>query len=91
MEPIDVIREAKQLYVNCIYDGMCFCFTNILITYNYNLKLYMHENIPLFCHQIAVEKFGATGGQKSYWWDEDDRESRIKYFDWLIETYKNKL
>ena len=33
--------------------------------------------------------FGASGRDKyKWWWKPSDSESRIKYFDYLIEKYK---
>ena len=36
--------------------------------------------------------FGASGRDKyKWWWKPSDSESRIRYFDWLIERYSDPV
>lgn len=77
--------------------GMCCAVSKalyklVLDAAKLKLSGYSHDGssgsqpIPKFNHKIAVEKFGASD-TSCYWWDLDDRKSRIQYFDWLIEQY----
>ena len=78
MRAIDVIREAKDIYMSGKVYGMCVSF-ELAIGEDWNL--YLKNNIPLFCYDAAVQKFGATGHPDNYCWDKWDREERIRYFD----------
>ena len=100
MRPIDVIRKAKDIYMSGRVSGMCESF-EWAIGSDWNpigsdWNLYLKNNIPLFCYDVAVQKFGATGhptnfwwSKTNYWWSKMDRDVRIKYFDWLIERYRD--
>ena len=87
MRPIDVIREAKDIYVSGKVYGMCESFEWVI---GDDWVLYLKNNIPMFCYNVAVQKFGATGQSIGYWWDMFENAHRLIYFDWLIEQYKDK-
>lgn len=90
METVDILRKAKKIYGSGRYRGMCACIYEAIderITSN-EFKEFAEQNIQLFCYPVAVEKFGATGSDDMYWWPTDNRKIRLKYFDWMIETYK---
>ena len=95
---LDLVILAKNHYIKsngC--SGMCYAVGTALYKLVPNaaeLKLsgYSHDDcftiqpIPKFNHKIAIEKFGASNSN-SYWWNINDMQSRISYFDWIIEEY----
>ena len=92
METVDILRKAKKMYESGRYSGMCACIYEAIdecITSN-EFKEFAEQNIQLFCHPVAVEKFGATGSEDTYWWNNIERKIRLYYFDWLIEQYSKK-
>ena len=58
------------------YDGMCYCCPG---KRDIEKMDYMNDNIKFFDRT----EFGAG------WWPLSDKESRIRYFDWLIERYSD--
>ena len=75
MKTSEKIIRAKEIFIkdDC---GMCYCFEDV----GYPI---------LFNYYIAVLFFGARIGYKNgYWWSPYKREIRLKYFDWMIKTYK---
>ena len=92
MKTVDILRKAKAIYESRKYCGMCDCIRNVvddemlLIEFDFWVK----DNIPLFCYSVARGEFGATGQRIGYWWDKLEKEDRLRYFDWLIEQYKDK-
>ena len=92
MKTVDILRKAKEIYESGRYSGMCACIYDAIdehITSN-EFKEFVKQNIPLFCYTVAVKKFEATGNGNTYWWNKITRKSRLDYFDWLIEQYKDK-
>ena len=88
LRTIDVIRKARYIYMSGRVYGMCESFEWAIGS---DWNLYLKNNIPLFCYNVAVQKFGATGHPDFYWWDKWDRDERIRYFDWLIERYRDPV
>ena len=88
MRAIDVIRKAKDIYVSGRVSWMCESFEWAIGS---DWNLYLKNNIPLFCYNVAVQKFGATGHPDNYWWDKWDRDERIRYFDWLFDKYRDPV
>ena len=79
----EILEDAKELYLNGEYDCMCYCCPGK----NDDAKIdYMIENIKFFDRTVAINQFGA-GWMGAYWWPLSERESRIRYFDYLIEKY----
>ena len=95
---INLALLAKKYYIEssgCA--GMCYAVGTALCELvpnaaELNLSGYSHDGygkiqpIPKFNHKIAIEKFGASNSN-CYWWNINDIQSRISYFDWLIEEY----
>ena len=74
MKTSEKIIEAKNNFIRYNEIGMCSSFDELPILFNY---------------YIALLFFGARYGCKDwFWWDENDRLSRLNYFDWLIKVYK---
>ena len=75
MKTSEKIIRAKEIFIkdDCC---MCYCFEDV----GYPI---------LFNYYIAVMFFGARIEHKrGYWWPTSDKESRLKYFDWMIRIYK---
>lgn len=77
------IKKAKRYFQVWNIGYMCSAF--MLSDKKYHYKD-IYSIIPEFNRDFLNAKYeeGAT------WWDRDDRESRIKAFDKLIETYSKK-
>ena len=76
MKTSEKIIRAKNIYIDCHETGMCACFEDA-------------EYPILFNYYIAILFFGARIDCKGwFWWKPFDRDIRIKYFDWMIKTYK---
>lgn len=75
------IKEAKQLYLTGKERFMCLCFKEV----NYN-KYISTEAIQKIIPEFNPKFCEATYNSPA-WWLTEDRESRIKAFDKLIETY----
>ena len=91
MKTVDILLKAKEIYESGYYIGMCICIRHAL---EENISLcdfgiWVKTNVPLFSPIVAKENFGATKDY-GYWWNEWDEYSRLDYFDWLIEQYKDK-
>lgn len=77
------IKKAKDIYLSDPYIGMCYSF------YKVNQKRYdeyddIKKRIPMF----KPETFNVNPKLLlGFWWPIDDKDSRIKAFDKLIEIY----
>lgn len=78
------IKKAKGIYLRHERDYMCFCFFNVDSEKYWN-PVKIRERIPEFNREfLNTTKTSCEGGE---WWPVDDRISRIKAFDKLIEIY----
>ena len=78
-----VLTYARKLCETGKLKGMCSC---IGAAKEKVASVYISE----FNYTVAKDLLGATGSHLDYWWPLSDRESRIRYFDWLIEQEKIK-
>ena len=79
---LKIIKDAKQIFLDGKADYMCLCFRAICSGFFCANRI--QQTIPEFNR----ETLGATTPKYLLvWWCEDDRESRIKAFDKLIEIY----
>lgn len=75
------IKEAKQLYLADKEQFMCLCFR--WVNYDkYRTTEAIQKRIPEFNPEFCEATF-----KDFAWWLQDDRESRIKAFEKLIEIY----
>ena len=76
MKTSEKIIRAKEDFIEMGWIGMCISFD--------------YEKPLLYNRLIAVVFFNAKlfKTEDGYWWNENDRISRLKYFDWMIKTYK---
>ena len=98
-EMLKLIEYAKYIYINDKKekDGMCPCFV-IAFRELYGMEVRLRE-VPSLIHEFnnrtAVDLFNGKMEDVSkgiiYWWDLKNSNPRIKYFDYLIELYQNKI
>lgn len=78
---LEIIKEAKQAYLDHEDPFMCICFEKVYPFYCYNDIV---RKIPEF----KPSTFGIPETkQHDVWWPCKDRQSRINAFDKLIEIY----
>lgn len=84
-----IILCAKDYYSRHIENGtgMCKAFDYAFATRHIFINTYndIVEYIPEFNRKTAIEKF--NGYISPYWWDYENTQDRLNYFDWLIEKY----
>ena len=96
---IEVLKEAKDSYIFFHDCGMCFfiqqSLENLLpcfVRYD-ELSFY----IPTFTLSHLREAYDNNlvnmkyPNRTDYWWDKNDRDSRIAAFDFLINELESKL
>ena len=88
-QQLSVFTQAKKAYESGRCVGMCACIGYALtkeLSHPYNdINNYLNG----FNYKTAVDMFGARRKhEQSFWWFVDDTESRLKYFDYLIELNK---
>lgn len=79
------IQKAKDIYIRHESDYMCFCFFNVDSEKYWN-PVKIRERIPEFNREFLEAKT-SQGLHNGAWWNKNDRISRIKAFDKLIEVY----
>lgn len=98
MEPkviIQILEKAKA-YINRKddYEGLCHAIRYAYKDYYYIDCGLIVDIIPEFTRANAIAHANAIEVAyycSAYWWKASDIDNRIKFLDWLIETYKNKL
>jgi hypothetical protein len=81
-QTLEIIKKAKQAYLDHKSPFMCICF------YKVKYSFCCYEDIVCEIHEFKPSTFGLDEDDLScYWWRIEDRESRIKAFDKLIEIY----
>lgn len=76
-----ILIAAKELYLKGHSKSMCKCV--------YDASGGDIRTLKMLSYYEACTMFNASGrDQYKWWWKPSDKESRIKYFDWLIEKYK---
>jgi hypothetical protein len=86
---VDVLKEAKELLSELNGEiGMCFCIIWICNCNDlkYTSLYYIRKNIPEF---NSLYLTGINKSMGEYWWDPEDKQSRLKAFDELINLYNN--
>lgn len=78
------IKKAKKIYLEGKVHFMCLCLSRV-DSQKYGSCEFIEERIPEYNRTFL----GADPdlSDTSRWWDLDDRDSRIKAFDKLIEIY----
>lgn len=86
MKKIEVLKQAKEIFLERKNIGMCYAIT--LVHWKYHKSMYprFSENLPEFNREFLNPN---SNPDNPYWWDRNDVESRITAFDRLIEIYKN--
>lgn len=95
-EKLEIIRNAKENFRDFQSLGMCITFREaitkflkqktdmIIFTY-----FYIEQIIPEFCQNNP--KLNASSLSNAFWWNTDNRTSRINAYDYLISVYENKI
>lgn len=90
---VDVLKEAKEFLLKSDkYLGMCECIKCVcrLNFIKYTTLRCIPQNIPEFNYLYLVHsECMMVIPIHDYWWDIDDKQSRIEAFDKLIDLYKN--
>jgi hypothetical protein len=84
---IEVLKRAKENYIKYRVYGLCFHIeAAIFITLNINERVYckLKYCIPIFTYENAVKHSKAYGDKDNYWWQLRNKNSRIKFLDWMI-------
>lgn len=89
IEVLETVLEMLSDY-DCSAIGLCCAINKSLLQngypYPYSIT-YASLLIPLFTRENAMQ-FGANE-HSSFWWELDDRKSRIEFTKWMIEQLKN--
>jgi hypothetical protein len=81
-QTLEIIKEAKQAYLNDKSCYMCCCF------YLVNPSFSSYKDIVNKIPEFKPSTFGLyIKDIKGCWWDTRDRESRINAFNKLLEIY----
>lgn len=79
---LEIIKKAKQAYLDHRSPFMCICFQMVAF------PSCEYDDIVREIHEFKPSTFGVrVRNVKGGWWEMSDRESRIKAFDKLIEIY----
>lgn len=80
---LEIIKKAKQAYLNKHSKFMCVCFYNVEDSFCFS-----YNNIVKRIPEFKPSTFGLVDViEEGGWWNINDQESRIKAFDKLIEIY----
>ena len=95
MNAIDVLIEAKRLYDEGVFYGMCACIADACVTcsgkaiiYESDLREWARVNLPDWNYEFAVENFDAHIDCDGYWWNPRDSYQRDNYFNYMISKAK---
>ena len=83
-----VLIGARNLIEFDYEIALCFAIQNSLCVYGiYDNLDYLSLYIDKFTREYAITYASASpiGG---YWWSYEDKDSRLKFLDWLLTQYK---
>lgn len=79
---LEIIKKAKQAYLDGRSPFMCICFQMV------ESSFYCYDDIVREIPEFKPSTFGLHVGEiKGCWWKSSYRESRIQAFNKLIEIY----
>ena len=87
---IKVLEYAKKEIING-QDFLCICINDGMQSYGFDFLKNITDVIPEFNRELADEIVGTDHEYAVAWWNEKDKEPRIKFMDYLIDLYKKKL
>ena len=87
---IKVLEYAKKEIING-QDFLCICINDGMQSYGFDVLKNITDVIPEFNRELADEIVGTDHEYAVAWWNEKDKEQRIKFMDYLIDLYKKKL
>ena len=88
---IKVLENAKESILNQSSEYLCFSIEDALHNNGILSFRRVSDIIPEFNRELADEIVGTNHEYAVAWWDEKDKEPRIKFLDYLIDLYKKKL
>jgi hypothetical protein len=81
-QKLEIIKKAKQVYLDNKSPYMCCCFRKVEPSFN------CYEDIVNEIPEFKPSTFGLyINDTNGFWWSIYDRQSRIDAFDKLIEIY----
>ena len=86
----DVLIDALNRFLAGKHYCMCLCIEDALLAKNIKIRFLSQitNHIPEFNIDVATELFGAKEGV--FWWNDNDKQSRIDYFNYLIKLYTDE-
>lgn len=95
-QQIEILNSAKEIILSSPKSCLCDTLSNVV---NANSFVGLHANVftlsnylPLFNVDNAIKACQEKGvplpdgfSRFNYWWDINNRESRIAFIDWMIE------
>lgn len=83
-----LLEFAKDYLLESERKGMCECINKSLIFFDVNTIYDNDELFPMFNPDFCEVNYRSRPSYNTYWWYRDDKESRIKAFEKLINYYK---
>ena len=90
-EIIKVLEDAKESILNQSSEYLCFSIKDALHNNGILSFRRVSDIIPEFNRELAEAIVGTDKDLVLAWWNEKDKEPRIKFMDYLIDLYKKKL
>lgn len=88
-DKLSILEDAREEFIRDEdIKGMCRALYRV-IQRKHSIRMWEVSPASIFpeFNQATLSGNDLTGG---FWWREDDRESRVKAFDKLIDIYRNK-
>lgn len=95
VEKLEILSDATYLIQNNIYTGICSALNAALATYpkmNYRKGIGIHDfskYINIYFPEFTRNNF-APGTTTLYWWEAEDRTSRLEALNKLIQIIENE-
>ena len=88
---IKVLENAKESILNQSSEYLCFSIEDALHNNGILSFRRVSDIIPEFNRELAEDIVGTNKDFVLAWWGIEDKSSRIKFLDYLIDLYKKKL
>jgi len=95
-QQIEILNSAKDIILSSPKSCLCDTLSNVINAYGFvgfHANLFNLTNyLPIFNIDNAIKACKEKGvplpdgfSRFNYWWDINNRESRIAFIDWMIE------
>ena len=87
---IEILKEAKEIFLSGKYYGLCLCINHAFFNKNLwdqNIPIFNKEHISELCSKNNLPDVWKGSG---FWWDVYDVQTRAKVLDLLIEELESK-